>query len=168
MNSLRQLMDVDEGIPDCEGTHTSARNKWYEQSYFASTGLATRQADKHTMLSMCTNFQHQSMQSMDTSTKSVRSVDTSNQSMQSVDTSNQSMQSVDTRSSKSNLQKTLLPSSHTSAVARPGCFTTAHTYSVPLESASVKIVSACTPFFLQKPRRALLGLPSGPKATCKN
>ena len=56
---------------------------------------------------------------------------------------------------------------HTSAADLPGCFTTAHTYSVPLESVSVVTSSTATPFFLQKPCRALLGLPSGLYATCR-
>ena len=54
-----------------------------------------------------------------------------------------------------------------SAAARPRCLTTAHTYSVPLPSASTVTSAAATAFFLQKPSRALLGEPSLPNATCR-
>mmetsp|Transcript_13759 Transcript_13759/g.37164 ORF Transcript_13759/g.37164 Transcript_13759/m.37164 type:complete len:218 (-) Transcript_13759:1392-2045(-) len=52
----------------------------------------------------------------------------------------------------------------TSAAGRPTSLTFANTYSTPLASACFVTSPGATPFFLQKPSKALVGLPSAAKA----
>ena len=69
--------------------------------------------------------------------------------------------------STASAQQMTVNRSLTLAAWRPACFRTAHTYSVPLLSASLVTSSGATPFFAAKPVSAFVGFPSGPKAACK-
>lgn len=55
----------------------------------------------------------------------------------------------------------------TSAAGRPACLRTAHTYSVPLASASRVTSPTSTPFLFANPVSAFVGCPSLPYAACK-